>query len=343
RETMGYLPRCDLGVLLVEASSALGRDEIDLLRRLGDSGIDAQVVLSKADLVPAAERERVRAYFAHEIERALGRSVPVDLVSAIDAKMAKAWFGERIAPLISRAAELIAESANRKLAALQATTIGILRSLAEHAQRPAPGTSDEIDRLVLAIEGRLRTTGEHVDMLLSGLGDGADRVIRTAARKAHATGEDVHAAVIAALGEEADSVRHVLEADLTATRTGLRDLLHELSRVARIGLEPPEVRLDLVSEPVIAIPEAVSAADLSMPHWPAVERRLAARIDAALGGTIREVLTGYARELREWSERVLRDVGTQVAAYVEPCRALGHDAGSRGDNVAEDLAALEQM
>ena len=343
RETYGYLPRCDLGVLLVEAASALGPDDVDLLRRLGESGIEAQVVLSKADLVPEADRARVRAYFEYEIARTLGRSVPVDLVSATESILAKAWFSERIAPLSVRAKEMLADSVTRKLAALQATMIAILRTFGEQARRPAPGKTEEIERLALSAEGLLRTTASHTDLLVAGVADSAERVIRAAARRGHAAGADVHTTVTAMLREEADSARQLLEADLTGTRARLRDLLLDLSRVARIGLEVPELHLDLISQPTLEMPGAIATADLTMPSWPAVERRLAARIETALGESIRTALAQYASSLASWATQVLEQLGTQVSAYTEACRALVR-TGPAGDNeISEDLQALERL
>jgi GTP-binding protein EngB required for normal cell division len=343
RETYGYLPRCDLGVLLVEAASALGPDEIDLLRRLGESGIEAQVVLSKADLVPESDRARVRAYFEHEITRTLGRSMPVDLVSATEATLAKAWFSQRLTPLSTRAKELLAESATRKLAALQATTTAILRTFAEQARRPPPGTRDEIERLALSAEGLLRTTASHADLLVGAVAEGTGRVIRTAARRGHAAGAGVPTAITISLREEADGARQLLEADLQGTRARLRDLLLDLSRVARIGLEVPELPLDLITQPVLESPAAIATADLTMPRWPAVERRLAARIEASVGAAIHTALADYANRLRAWVEEVLGQLGTQVSAYTEACRALTRTAVASASDVDEDLQALERL
>jgi hypothetical protein len=136
RETYRYLPRCDLGVLIVEISSAPTRDDIDLLHRLFDQGIDAHVVLSKCDTVSQQDRERVRARFTHAFERALGRAIDVHLVSAHEPRLARTWFSRHVAFLASRTNEHIAESAGRKVAALQGSAIALLRGAVARAQRP---------------------------------------------------------------------------------------------------------------------------------------------------------------------------------------------------------------
>ena len=57
-ETFAYLPYCDLGVVLIDAASTLTPDDLDLLRLLYEAAVPAQVVLSKADLLTPADRER---------------------------------------------------------------------------------------------------------------------------------------------------------------------------------------------------------------------------------------------------------------------------------------------
>ena len=56
RESYAYLPRCDVGILLVDAGSTPGREEIDLLRLLYESGIPPMLVMSKADLLSDGDR-----------------------------------------------------------------------------------------------------------------------------------------------------------------------------------------------------------------------------------------------------------------------------------------------
>ncbi len=47
-----YLPDSDLGVVLVDGHSSLGRDDLDLLRSLHAAGIPSIVLISKCDLLP---------------------------------------------------------------------------------------------------------------------------------------------------------------------------------------------------------------------------------------------------------------------------------------------------
>ena len=49
-ETIAYLPRCDLGIVLIDASSGLTQDDMVVVQALYQSGATASVLISKADL-----------------------------------------------------------------------------------------------------------------------------------------------------------------------------------------------------------------------------------------------------------------------------------------------------
>ena len=71
-ETLAYLPQCDLGVVLIDAASTLTPDDLGLIRLLYEAAVPAQVVLSKADLLTPADRERMAAYVREQLRRELG-------------------------------------------------------------------------------------------------------------------------------------------------------------------------------------------------------------------------------------------------------------------------------
>lgn len=82
-QAFAWLPRCDLGLVLVAAGTPLGRDETALLSGLRHAGIDCCVLLSKADLLDDADSERTLAYIAAELRPVLGpeEHVQIRLVS----------------------------------------------------------------------------------------------------------------------------------------------------------------------------------------------------------------------------------------------------------------------
>jgi len=80
-ETKAYLPRCDLGVVLIDAGSTLTQDDLATVQTLRDAGIPASVLLSKADLLAPADRERALQYVGEHIRSDLGFELPVHAIS----------------------------------------------------------------------------------------------------------------------------------------------------------------------------------------------------------------------------------------------------------------------
>jgi GTP-binding protein EngB required for normal cell division len=69
-----WLPRCDLGLVLVAAGSPVSSDDLALAAGLERAGIECHVLLSKSDLLAPAERDRAAAYVAEEFRRVLGEA-----------------------------------------------------------------------------------------------------------------------------------------------------------------------------------------------------------------------------------------------------------------------------
>ena len=59
-ETLAYLPRCDLGVVLIDAGSTLTAEDLTTLQALDDAAIRTILLLSKADLLAPNDVARAR-------------------------------------------------------------------------------------------------------------------------------------------------------------------------------------------------------------------------------------------------------------------------------------------
>jgi hypothetical protein len=90
-QAFAWLPRCDFGLVLVAAGTPLGRDEIALLTGLRHAGIDCGVLLSEADLLDPADRERARGYVASELGPVLGPDARVERARGVDARGPSRW------------------------------------------------------------------------------------------------------------------------------------------------------------------------------------------------------------------------------------------------------------
>ena len=56
-ETIAYLPRCDLGVVLIDAGSTLTPDDLQTIQILYEAAIPATVLLSKADILATPRQD----------------------------------------------------------------------------------------------------------------------------------------------------------------------------------------------------------------------------------------------------------------------------------------------
>ena len=101
-ETKAYLPRCDLGVVLIDAGSTLTEDDLATMQALYDAGIPASVLLSKVDLLGPADRDRALEYVAGHIRSDLGLELPVHAISIHSeyGELLERWLRERDPALV---------------------------------------------------------------------------------------------------------------------------------------------------------------------------------------------------------------------------------------------------
>jgi GTP-binding protein EngB required for normal cell division len=153
-ETLAYLPRCDLGVVLIDAASTLTDDDLSTIRLLYEAGVRVSVLLSKCDLLAPADREQALSYVTQQISAHLGVNLPIRPVSALPSQtqLLDDWLTSDILPLYERHQQLTQQSLQRKIGALRESVETALRIRLESAARKP--VSSKIDRA--EIDARLR-------------------------------------------------------------------------------------------------------------------------------------------------------------------------------------------
>ena len=128
-------------MVLVDAASTLNREDLGLLRSLYEAGVPAMVLLSKADLLTPADRDRMTAYVRDQVTRELGLDVPVHPVSTVgaDEALLNHWFDREITPLLGQHRHLAESSLRRKIAGLRGAVTDALEALVERRQRGTDG------------------------------------------------------------------------------------------------------------------------------------------------------------------------------------------------------------
>jgi GTP-binding protein EngB required for normal cell division len=187
-ETKAYLPRCDLGVVLIDAGSTLTEDDLATMQALYDAGIPASVLLSKVDLLGPADRDRALEYVASHIRSDLGLDLPVHAISIHSeyGELLERWLASEILPLYDRHAELARLSVARKIGALRFAVDAALKARSKRSGAPidAAKLRDLETELRTAAGAIARARTECLEKA-DALRDCADEFIRRAADAAN--------------------------------------------------------------------------------------------------------------------------------------------------------------
>jgi GTP-binding protein EngB required for normal cell division len=363
-ESLAYLPRCDLGIVLVDAAATLSQDDLGLLRALFDAGIPAMVLLSKADLLAPADRTRMIAYIQEQFRRELDLELPVHPVSIVGAEEAllDRWFAEDLAPLLERHRSLAEQSLRRKIAQLRESVRSVLETLRARgaggrAAAAAPvdvGAArrllDESDQLIRRARGVAQEWSDSRRDLVVGIPRAVAEglVFSAPAASNGAVGRTIEAQ-LARRGRAA----HELVARL---QERLARMLEALARAAPLANADPAAIRDHHAGglPVPDLDGLASGTTMPRPWWAGLAPRLAVgaierRLHGRIGARIDEAVAFYDRRLETWVKanvaRVVELFEAQADAYREQVRRLtdpSGDPGAVGDaaELDADLRAL---
>jgi predicted GTPase len=103
-ETLAYLPRCDLGLLMIDASSGVSVEDLAVVDALHRAGATVMILISKADLFNCAEQAQMIEYVARQIERELRILPPIFAMSVVgeSSLLCDNWFKENLQPMLKR-------------------------------------------------------------------------------------------------------------------------------------------------------------------------------------------------------------------------------------------------
>src|SRR5438132_11256693 len=142
-ETIAYLPRCDLGIVLIDASAGLAQDDLIVVQALYQAGASAMVLISKADLFTPADREQMISYVKANLRSQLRVEPPVHAVSVFgaDAALRDHWFPREQRPFLAQHHELAIASQKRKIGSLREAIVGALERTLQAAPEAISGDS----------------------------------------------------------------------------------------------------------------------------------------------------------------------------------------------------------
>jgi GTP-binding protein EngB required for normal cell division len=142
-ETVAYLPRCDLGIVLIDAASTLTHEDLALVQVLYQSGAKAMVLVSKADLLGNVERRQTAEYVQRQLATQANLNLPVRLVSVLgeSAVLCNEWLTKELMPLVEAHREQAAAALKRKVGGLREAVIKVLESRLHRGTQMSAGLS----------------------------------------------------------------------------------------------------------------------------------------------------------------------------------------------------------
>lgn len=358
-ETVAYLPRCDVGIVLIDASSGLTQDDLVVVQALYRAGATAMVLISKADLSSVADRERMIEYVKSNLQSQLRVDPPVHAISVLgaDARLSDEWFEQELRPLLARHREMIVESQKRKVGALREAVAAALErrlrlGLQPNESMSATERTEAAEGLRSAAGALERAQGQAYFMtgkivqLKPFIIEAAAEAIANALLVSDSpdTGKVFGEAITRELAEPVvatlRSLEQTREMVLQAMQLADADSLQSISEELPKPFGMPTLDVSEISEQVqIERPPVVSLFGKT-----ALSAYVGRRLESEYGSVLFEFLSLYTSRLRRWMEQSIKTMRTVFSARADMQRAQsdGGQSASPADRVAleRDLQTL---
>ncbi len=336
-ETLAYLPRCDLGVVLVDAGATLTQDDLGTIRALYEAGIPASVLLSKADVLTPEDRAHASEYIAGHIRRELEVNLSVHPVSVKPefSFLLDQWLQQEIAPLLDCHQQLAQESIRRKIGALResvATALTIRLERSHGKAQPDTGTLQNVDGILRNASGRFEVAREECLKVTDEVRQFGDTALQQAASQILQRWEENRDRADWA-GPLADAITSQAAEKAALAYATLNALAKDLSRALRSAAEalasPDPPSDDELSSLVKEMPriDAGTLGSGSRPklllvrwRWMA-KRQIESSLRDQFGPEVAEAFSSYGRMLEAWTRRILADLQRHFEAGADGYRA----------------------
>jgi GTP-binding protein EngB required for normal cell division len=356
-ETLAYLPRCDLGVVLIDAGSTLTSGDLQTILTLQEAAVPAHVLLSKADLLNQQDCEKTLAYVRKHIVSETGLDIPVHPVSVRPSHrtLLDRWFEEEILPLFSRSQELRAASLQRKIGSLRESVVFVLSNkiqrdslrgenvdirAIESQLRLATGLIDETRT---ACEREIKKMADNIPEIFSAA---AASVRKASSRTDPGMGPDdiIRTAVLQAVHGWARNVQRPVE---TLALQLQDELVKSAGDLGIADMPGGDEFLSLVRNMPVFDPgpihlTAPKSAISALLGRSCTDNYTADYIRRQLGEPFTKALASYLRLLQEWSKGVTNQLGQRFEIYAERYRAQADQSSGRQDVSMDEIRAIEE-
>jgi GTP-binding protein EngB required for normal cell division len=338
-ETLAYLPKCDLGIVLVDAGSTLTAEDLRTVLMLQEAAIPINMLLSKADLLGTEDREKIIQYIGQHIASECGIDLLVHPVSVLSSHrdLLDRWFAEHILPLYSRSQELRVVSLRRKIGALRESVVAALQIDLRRDKTP----ESRSDVQIRATESRLRRAmglieeaSSLCEKALGRMSTEYRQIFQEAAVDLMKASPKSEGAGVSIQGSVRDSIARVIEGEVKTTQgylealaAQLRDDLRRSAEELGIPDRPGDDEFQSVVRGTPLFDGGSLDAAVSRPFLGGLfgkrvaEARLANALQRELGETLRGSLETYSGILKEWTRVVTNQLLRRFETYAEAYRA----------------------
>ena len=335
-ETMAYLPSCDLAILLIDAGATLNDEDLGTMRLLSEAGIAAIVLLSKADLLAAADLERVSIYVQTQVQNELGLKIHVQPVSALPnySGLLDQFFEQHLLPRFKEARKLRQASVARKIGALRESVIAALETSLQRGKRRPPATDDGkgIEARLRHISGEIGEQRTRLDQVFLELGERPQIILGELAEMA---ADRICSGRCSAIDSftltewSSEIIRKRVDRALAGSRKALEDAaagLREAAMEIRRSDMPAEEEAATLLRNVPRFEMAFAPPPIGAASWRWFGRTAATAlalsgVRRALGTSFKDELHRYGRALSQWGEHAARRMQAFVDSYADAYRA----------------------
>jgi GTP-binding protein EngB required for normal cell division len=366
-ESLAYLPHCDLGIVLVDASSTIIPEDIAVVNALYHAGADAIVLLTKVDMLAPQDRERAVGYAATQLYANLGIAVPVHPVSVKgeSSKLCDEWVDQDLIPRLQAHRKLAAASLHRKVFGLRDAVLDELKRRRRRMegrieQQPSGREDAGARRKVEALAHLDNAKGGHIAVLedttavINEIVDDVANHLAARWRENHATDAEITGAIATTIEKHSTTIATDLSRELIALRQFLAEALSSARNDRRADGDDDLPKL--IDMPVLATTSIVAHVHVRKPvlgfmGTHVLRHGARKQLEDQLAPRLKEAFYRYGKRLDDWRSHAILELRraftaqselSQAGRDEEPKNRAGQDTAGF-DEIERDIRALEQL
>lgn len=350
-ETLAYLPRCDLGVVLIDAGSTLTEDDLATVRTLYEAGIPASLLLSKSDLLNPADRAQSLRYISEQVRSQLGLTIPIHAVSigAKQSSLLEAWLTEVLLPLYERHQQFAQESLRRKIGSLRGAVVTALRLRLDRAPSAASVDVNQIDSALRHAVGRIAEVRDLCVQTAQTIRDEGGRALEAAAAALNAMWSEGAADATAVVDKELVRVAAESSRTISTALNELATALTESLRSAADALGFENLHQEENLRAAIKEMPRLDAGDQKIDIHPTLLMKVVkrtsvhqihSRLTRQIGTQVDEAFLNLGRMLDSWIRQTLSELQRRFEAHADAYRAHLHRLRTHTGLSSSEQAAI---